>query len=104
LDRFRTFSIPAALSALELIDLVKPLVPHINAPTLIIQGQLDTVIDPAGASWLHDRLASTEKSFVRLPRTDHLVALDREREQVIAQTKSFILGPEDRIESLTYRT
>jgi carboxylesterase len=104
LDRFRTFSIPAALSALELIELVKPLVPTINAPTLIIQGLLDTVIDPAGASWLHDHLASIEKNVVTLPRSDHLVALDHEREQVIALTKSFILGREDHFETITYRT
>ena len=50
LDRFRTFSIPATLSALELIELVKPLVPQIKTPALIIQGKLDTVIEPAGAT------------------------------------------------------
>ena len=78
-DRFRTFSIPATLSALELIEIVKPLVPRINTPTLIIQGKLDTVIEPAGASWLHEHIGSTEKTIVGLPRTDHLVALDRDR-------------------------
>jgi carboxylesterase len=103
-DRFRTFSIPATLSALELIDLVKPLVPHINTPTLIIQGQLDTVIDPAGASWLLQHLASTEKTLVSLPRTDHLVALDHERERVIAVTKAFMLGGDDFVETVTSRT
>jgi carboxylesterase len=91
-DRFRTFSIPATLSALELIDMVKRLVPRINIPTLIFQGQIDTVIEPAGASWLHDNLGSSEKTIVSLPRTDHLVALDREREQVIALTKAFVLS------------
>jgi carboxylesterase len=90
-DRFRTFSIPATLSALELIDLVKPLVPSINVPTLIIQGELDTVIEPAAASWLHDNLGSSDKTIVSLPGTDHLVALDREREQAIALTKAFVL-------------
>jgi carboxylesterase len=91
-DRFRTFSIAATLSALELIDVVKPLVPGIKLPTLIIQGQLDTVVEPAGASWLHDNLASTEKTLINLTSSDHLVALDREREQVISLTKAFVLG------------
>ena len=78
-SHFRTFSIPAALSAFELIDTVKPLVPGITAPALIMQGQLDTVIEPAGAAWLHANLGSTDRTIVSLARTDHVVALDRER-------------------------
>jgi carboxylesterase len=91
---FRTFSIPATLSALELIDVVKPLVPGITAPTLIMQGQLDTVIEPAGATWLHTQLGSTNKTIVNLARTDHVVALDCEREQVIVMTRAFVVGQE----------
>jgi carboxylesterase len=102
-DRFRTFSLHATLSALDLIDEVKRLVPKIMTPTLIIQGQLDTVVEPANASWLHRHLASTDKSIISLPRSDHLIALDREREQVIAATKAFVLGREDLIESAVSR-
>ncbi len=103
-DRFRTFSIPATLSALELIDVVKALVPGITMPTLIIQGQLDTVVEPSGAAWLHKHLGSTEKSIISLPRSDHLVALDVEREQVIAVTKAFVLGREFLVETVTSGT
>ena len=94
-DRYRTFNLNAAVSALELIDVVKPLVPGITTPTLIIQGKLDTVVEPGNASWLHDRLGSTQKELVILPRSDHLVALDREREQVVALTRDFVLGRGD---------
>jgi carboxylesterase len=89
---FRTFSIHAAFSALELIDEVKPLVPRITTPTLIVQGALDTVVEPSGATWLHQHLGSAEKTLISLPRSDHLVALDRERDQVIRLTKDFVLG------------
>jgi carboxylesterase len=89
---FRTFNVHAALSALELIEAVKPLVPAIRVPTLIVQGQRDTVVEPAEASWLHQHLGAVEKSLLLLPRSDHLVALDSEREQVIAATRSFVLS------------
>ncbi len=91
-DRFRTFSVHAAISALELIDTIKPLVSTITIPTLIIQGRLDSVVEPGGANWLHDHLGSTRKVLVSLPESDHLVALDRERERVIAMTRDFITG------------
>jgi carboxylesterase len=91
-DRFRTFSVEASLSALELIDIVKPLVPEIRVPTLIIQGRLDSVVEPGGASWLHEHLGASEKSLVVLPRSDHLVSLDRERDRVITLTRDFLTG------------
>ena len=103
-DRFQTFSLLATLSALKLIDVVKALVPRITTPTLIIQGQLDTVVDPGGASWLHRHLLSTNKTIVRLPRSDHLVALDVERDQVIAATKAFVRGRENPVETVTSQT
>ncbi len=89
---YRTFSLGAALSALELIEEVKPLVPSIRVPTLIIQGRLDTVVEPRNATWLLDHLGSERKELVILPRSDHLVALDRERDRVITLTRDFLLG------------
>jgi carboxylesterase len=95
LVRFETFSLRATVSALELIDLVKPLVPTIRAPTLILQGRLDTVVDPLGAAWLALHLGSTVKQWLEFPRSDHLLALDYERDRVVAASTSFALDRED---------
>jgi carboxylesterase len=89
---YRTFSIAAALSALDLIEEVKPIVPKITIPTLIIQGRRDTVVEPRNATWLHDHLGATHKALVVLPRSDHLVALDHERERVLSLTLDFVLS------------
>lgn len=91
-DRFRTFSLPATVSALELIEEVTPLVPTIQVPTLILQGQLDTVVEPTNATWLYRHLGATHKELVLLERSDHLIALDREREVVITRSLAFVLG------------
>jgi carboxylesterase len=92
---YRTFSLGATLSALELIEEVKPIVPQITIPTLIIQGKRDTVVEPRNATWLYDQLGSSRKRLVILPRSDHLVALDRDREQVISLTRDFVLGRDE---------
>jgi carboxylesterase len=89
---YRTFSVGAALSALELIEEVKPIVPRIRIPTLIIQGKLDTVVEPRYAAWLRDHLGSSRKALIILPRSDHLVAVDRDRERAVSLTRDFILG------------
>lgn len=98
-SRFRTFNLCAALSALELIDRVKPLASSITTPTLIVQGRLDTVVEPEGAGWLHENLGAAEKTLISLPRSDHLVALDRDRDQAIRETVAFVRarrGPDSR--------
>jgi len=89
-DRFLTFNLQATISALELIDEVKSLVSAITTPTLIIQGKLDTVVEPSHARWLHRQLGATTKTLVSLPRSDHLVALDRDRHRAIAATLQFV--------------
>jgi carboxylesterase len=87
--RFRTFSLKATLSALELIERVKPLVPSIQTPTLILQGKLDTVVDPAGAVWLFDHLGSPDKELSWFLKSDHLLALDHERALVVGMARDF---------------
>jgi len=89
---FRTFSLAATLSALDLIAEVKPLVPSIRAPTLILQGRRDTVVEPAGAAWLEANLGSSRKRLAWFPRSDHLLALDRERDEVIALAVAFAVS------------
>jgi len=88
---FRTFSLPATLSALELIEQVKPTVPAITAPTLILQGARDTVVEPTNATWLHRYLGATNKRICYLPLSDHLVALDFDRDRVAEETLAFLL-------------
>ncbi len=89
---FRTFSLGATLSALELIEHVKPMVSTITTPTLILQGRRDTVVEPRDATWLRDHLGAIDKTLVILPRSDHLLAFDRDREEVISRTLAFLLG------------
>ena len=90
LDRFRTFSLPAAASALELIEAVEPTLPTITAPTLILQGAHDTVVEPGRAGRLLDRLGSPRKRLVTLERSDHLAFHDLDRDRALAEVVAFL--------------
>jgi carboxylesterase len=87
---FRTFSVPSAFSALELIAELRPEIPRIQTPTLIIQGKRDSVVEPGEAAWLHEHLGSPEKRLVYLEESEHLVALDRQRDRAISETMAFL--------------
>jgi carboxylesterase len=89
-DRFKTFSLPATISALELIESVTPRVAEIAPPCLIQQGKLDTVVEPANAAWLHNQVGSARKRLVWYARSDHLLALDRQRSDVESEVRGFL--------------
>lgn len=87
---FQTFNMASVRSAMELIEQVKPKLPTIQNPTLIIQSRLDRVVDPAGASYLYDRLGASEKRLLWLEKSDHIITLDRERETVYQAVGEFM--------------
>lgn len=89
-DRFRTFNLDATLSALELIEEVKARLATVDAPVLIVQGRRDSIVEPSGAAWLHDRLKPGQSRLIELPRSDHLVVLDRERGALIDEVLRFL--------------
>jgi carboxylesterase len=91
-ERYRTFSLAATLSALDLIERTRPEVAKVETPALIIQGRKDSVVEPAESVWLRDRLGSREKRLLWMERSDHLVALDYDRERVAREVAEFLTG------------
>jgi len=87
---FRTFNLSAVRSAVELIDQVKAELPQIYTPTLIMQSRKDTVVDPSGAQWIFQHLGSPIKKLHWLERSDHIIPLDLEREEVFTQVGEFL--------------
>ena len=88
---FKTFNLAAVRSAIELINIVKPLLPQIEEPTLIIQSVKDSVVDPEGARIIYQQLSSKNKKLYWLQESDHTISLDVEREIVFEQIKEFLL-------------
>ena len=88
---FKTFNLAAVRSAIELINIVKPLLPQIEEPTLIIQSVKDSVVDPEGARIIYQQLGSKNKKLYWLQESDHTISLDVEREIVFEQIKEFLL-------------
>jgi carboxylesterase len=75
---------PAAscLEVLELIEQVKPELPAVATPTLILHSRDDYVSAPSSAQYLYEHLGSREKRLVYLDRSAHVIALGPERERI----------------------
>jgi carboxylesterase len=87
---YRTFNLTAVKSALELIELVRPELPEITTPTLIVQPRGDRVVDPAGAEELYQRLGSSHKELRWLEQSDHIISLDVERSILFTWISEFL--------------
>lgn len=87
---FHTFNTDSVRSAAALITQVKPKIPQIQVPSLIIQSRRDRVVAPEGAQWLYDHLGSTCKEILWLDNSDHIITLDQERDMVFQHILGFL--------------
>jgi carboxylesterase len=87
---YKTFNLIAVKSALTLIQKIKPRLGKIINPTLIIQSTLDSVVDPAGAQYIYDHIGTDHKQLCWLERSDHIITMDSEYEQVFQWCGDFL--------------
>ena len=86
-DHHPTFG---AHEVLKLMRQVRPLLPRITCPLLIIHSTLDSQIDPTSAQRTYDRIGSTDKELVTLHNSGHALTVDSEWESVAQKTYKFI--------------
>jgi carboxylesterase len=88
---FSTFNLDAVRSAIELMGQVQPKLSNLHNPILIVQSPKDTVVDPNSASLLYRQIGSTDKQLFWLEDSDHVIALDRERDEVFRVVGEFLM-------------
>lgn len=86
---FSTMNLDAARSAKALSEVVMRELGRVTAPTLILQGEKDTVVDRSGAARIEAALAG-DKRLVRLDDSDHLIVLDREGPRALDEVTAFL--------------
>lgn len=73
----------------RLADDLTPRLGDLRAPLLVLQGRLDSMVDPGNAEFLFERAGSARKRLRFLERSDHALPLDVERRAVIQQVGDF---------------
>lgn len=74
----------------QLIRHVKPRLAHIIAPALLLHAREDEVTSLRSPHYLIQHLGSSDKRLVLLEDSYHMITLDNERRQVIAEITQFL--------------
>ena len=64
--------------------------PAVTAPILVMHGRNDHTVLPFNAELIYNTVGSIDKEIVWLERSNHVITLDRERDQVFDRTYRFI--------------
>lgn len=82
-------NLPSIQEAERLIKSVKPLLPRITAPALIIHAEEDDVATPRSAHYIAEHIGSSTVENILLHNCYHMITMDNEREQVATDTIRF---------------
>ena len=89
---FSAFPIAPLKSLMDLQARIRPQIPSIKIPTLVMHADQDHVAPAACARELYERLGcpKVDKRLVRLPESYHIITVDVEREIVAREVGDFI--------------
>lgn len=86
----KDFPLSPLRSLLDLQAFIRPRVPAVKLPALIMHADHDHVAPPACARELYERLATRDKRLVRLPESYHIITVDVEKELVAREVGDFL--------------
>jgi carboxylesterase len=86
-DRFPT---AAGYSMLKMVRRARRGLSAVTAPILIMHGRNDKTVAPYNAKLIHDSVGSIDKEVVYLERSNHVILLDYDRDEVFERTHAFI--------------
>jgi carboxylesterase len=90
---WRGYQVKPLKGAIQLLNLQKatfPRIKHIQAPTLIIQGELDCTVHPQVPGIIQDELRTDQVEIHWMESSTHCVVLDKEMDRVNKITFNFI--------------
>jgi carboxylesterase len=77
----------------KLVKTLKPALTDIQAPTLIVQGELDGLIPPKkSAEFLYATIGASNKRICYFRDSKHMICLDVEKDQLIEEVYRFLMN------------
>ena len=73
-----------------LFSAVRRSIKHVKAPTLIVHGDNDPVVNLRSSEWIHDHLGAEDKTLETVVRDRHVIVRDDGCEEVFEKVADFI--------------
>jgi carboxylesterase len=73
-----------------LLEQMRALLPQVRAPLLVVQGRRDWAIPRDSAESIYRAVGSSVRRVVWLPKSRHVVTLDRDREDLYVEIRRFL--------------
>ncbi|MFG1806551.1 alpha/beta hydrolase [Streptomyces sp. NPDC049040] len=80
----------AVHSLTRLWRLVRPALPQVTQPLLLLRSRVDHVVDPSNSAVLLGSVSSTDVTEVVLDRSFHVATLDHDAERIFEESYAFI--------------
>jgi esterase/lipase len=90
LDKMSLVPISSVRQFTRLVQLGKRVLPKLELPILIVQGELDDVVEPRGATFVYNTVSSKDKTVYYLPNSGHLLCLGAEAHVVQQHVLAFL--------------
>ena len=87
---YRAYPLGGPAEVASLLDETRQLLPSLRAPLLIVQGRRDRVIPRESAHEIADLVTAAPVEVLWLPRSGHVVTLDKERDVCFDEVRSFL--------------
>jgi carboxylesterase len=82
--------VKAAHQLLLLLESVRPLLPKINSPLLLIRSTTDHTLPATNSEIILENIGSSNKQQITLSNSYHVAPLDHDQEQIFAASLKFL--------------
>jgi carboxylesterase len=82
--------IAATIQFRKLVSFIRPILPQVNVPTLIAQGESDGIVPPKSAEYLYHTISAQQKRITYIKHSKHLICYCEEKEALFSQVMDFL--------------
>ncbi|MGX6446376.1 alpha/beta hydrolase [Neobacillus sp. K501] len=89
--KIKATPITATLQFRRLVASIKPLLPQVEVPTLIAQGECDGIVPPKSAEYLYQTINAKKKRLTYIKDSNHHICHCEEKEALFSQVYDFLI-------------
>ncbi|SFS32047.1 alpha/beta hydrolase [Marininema halotolerans] len=74
----------------KFIRYLRPRLPEVKVPALVVQAEKDETVIPKSASYIYEAIGSEVKDIRWFANSGHIITVDKERERLFAEINAFV--------------